>query len=146
MPKLPLRDGPLAGHCPSCNRIMFAVEKAVHGETWDDGDASFSVSGRSEWRILECAGCGKVYFQERGRFSEDIYYEDDGFGGHDAFEPWRYEHHPAPELGSAVPETIARVAKVDGDLAVILEETYDAARRGSHVLAAIGLRTAFDKA
>lgn len=146
MPELPLRDGALAGHCPSCDRIMFALEKAVHGVTWDTADASFSVSGRSEWRIVECAGCGKVYFQERTRCSEDLDYEDDGSGGHDPFEPWRYEHYPAPERGSAVPQTIARVAGVDDDLAVVLEETYEAARRGSHVLAAIGLRTAFDKA
>lgn len=125
---------------------MFALEKAAHGETWDKGNASFSVSGRSEWRVLECAGCGNVYFQQRVRCSEDLDYEDDGFGGRDPFEPWRYEHYPSPERGSTVPETIARVAEVDNDLAVVLEETYEAARRGSRVLAAIGLRTAFDKA
>ncbi len=56
------------------------------------------------------------------------------------------ETYPVPEKKGRKPDWVWEIAKQDPQLEKILSEVYDAVEHRSNILAATGLRTAFDRA
>jgi len=49
-------------HCPSCGADRNASVLGEHEETWENQEDG--VVGANRYRILQCAGCDKVFFQK----------------------------------------------------------------------------------
>ena len=86
--------------------------------------------------MLQCGGCETVYFQTRSTNSED--WDDEG-----PVETVTY--YPAPSKRQEPPWMMA-IAFEDDKLHSLLTETYSALNNDARVLAAVGLRTIFDRA
>ena len=130
------------GHCPTCGGWRRAWIRGTFSRTEDD--ASDQVWQRTEHAILQCAGCDSVYHQTDMVFSEDmqpIYGDTEG--------AWDYFHtfkHWPPPSARRRPEWLERIALKDHDLYHLLDEVYSALDGELNVLAAIGIRTALDRA
>lgn len=128
------------GHCPSCKGERNAKIVASHKTTWSDDDAP--IGGSIDYRVLQCNGCDTVYFQEYELFSEDVKYSYD-FEGKTVSEliP-TIKYWPSP-FKRERPEWLDSID--DSVLHDLLKEVYTALDNQLNVLAAIGLRTAFDR-
>jgi hypothetical protein len=128
------------GYCPTCSGEKFAKIAATHEDRWDDGDAT----GWSEINILQCQGCKTTYVQRVETCSEDIehFVEEDG--------SWGVVHTPTktywPAPSKRARPSWAHELTVDHDLWVLHNELYSALDGDMRVLAAIGVRTTFDRA
>jgi hypothetical protein len=134
---------PMNGHCPKCgpSRLSDVVGHHDTHEYSDDG----GVWGKTDYRILQCRGCKSVYFQTSWVCSEGYDHEIDPETGE--FEMVLNDHityWPAPAKRTK-PEWIDHLS-VDPNLYCLFNEIYVALNNNLHVLAAIGIRTAFDRA
>jgi hypothetical protein len=59
----------IKGHCPTCGRSRNAAVVAHHEDQWQDEEGD--MWGRGDYRILKCAGCDQIYFQQETFCSED---------------------------------------------------------------------------
>jgi uncharacterized protein DUF4145 len=123
----------VTAHCPDCGGARNAAVMYEHKTTWDNEEAG--ISGQEKYRILKCSGCDTVYFQTISTNSED--YDDDGPVQHVSY--W-----PAPSRRKE-PTWMFEVQVADDKLHSLLVETYAALNNDARVLAAIGLRTIFDR-
>jgi hypothetical protein len=95
--------------------------------------------------ILECCGCGRVYFRRDYWFSEWEVVVDNPYTGQPEIEGGvETTYWPAPAQRKA-PEWIGKIEKADKTLGNLLTEMYTALNSDLLVLAAIGARTAFDR-
>jgi hypothetical protein len=129
-PNLPI----VKGHCPSCGAGRNAEVIKEHTEKWQDDEAG--MWGKETFRMLKCAGCGSVYFQTTAISSED--YGPDG-------PEERITYWPAPSRRDKPGWTFELMLE-DDKLHSLFTETYAALNNDARVLAAIGLRTIFDRA
>lgn len=133
-------------HCPNCNG-----ERAcnVHGRTtqkweWSD-NLGGSVDGGTEHLLLECRGCETVFYARVDWNSEDMDYWT-GDNGETHCEYARHEvTYPKP-TSLVRPRWLDSLSNRDETLYAILNEMYLACDNSSFILAAIGLRTALDRA
>jgi hypothetical protein len=121
------------GHCPECGPNRNATVVCEHDETWEaeGGD----VWGCETSRILKCGGCNTVYFQTVAHDSEG--YGPDG-------PEYRTSYWPAPSRRNE-PAWMFELSIADNKLYSLFSETYAALNNDARVLAAIGLRTIFDR-
>ena len=119
------------GHCPNCGPGILAEVVADFHDEWQDDDVG--IWGNDDHRIMQCRGCSRVYFQTTGIFSED-----DPQGGPNI------THWPLPEKRKQ-PKWLWRLIEADENLPSLINETYTALNNDAPVLAAIGLRTIFDR-
>lgn len=129
----------IRGHCPNCGPARFADVRGefVDVENMDDGSGMWA---KTTSRILQCAGCKSVYFQDTYIHSEDYDYDEDGH-----IRPnERITYYPAPAKRTR-PDWVSFLDLEEG-LFDLLEETYNALDVDARVLAAIGARTVFDRA
>lgn len=130
------------GDCPSCGKDRWAH---VHGErqiSWDDDDNP--IWTRDTYRLLECAGCEKIYYQHISVFSED--YEHKGPHGELVYVPTTVyfpslSKRDRPDWLSVMPRHID-----GGDMVALFDSLYTAIDHDLLVLAASGIRTVFDLA
>lgn len=135
------------GHCPTCDgertcEIHGSIYKAWD---WEDRQYGHSVNGGVDYSLLECRGCETVFYETSSWNSEDIdqYY--------DATGQEQYEHsreiqtYPKPEAKTK-PVWFDAMQKADPQLHNILSQMYLAHDNQAHILTAIGLRTALDRA
>jgi hypothetical protein len=126
------------GHCPDCGPERNAQVMAEHGETTDI-DKDGGIWTRDTYRILRCGGCDSLYVQFVHTFSEDV--EIIPGGG------WLPVPHvsywPAPAKRKK-PVWLDEIR--DPLLQSLLLEVYGALDADHRVLAAIGTRTALDRA
>jgi hypothetical protein len=136
-------DKIIKGHCPSCGkgrRAYIRREHVVH--TLDDDGTSASDTGM----ILECCGCGRVYFRRDVWFSEW-----ETIGVHPITGEQRIEggvettYWPAPVTRQR-PKWLDRIEEADRDLGNLLQEMYTALDNDLRVVSAIAARTVFDRA
>jgi uncharacterized protein DUF4145 len=120
-------EGSIKCHCPTCGERRNAHVLAHYEDRWHNEEAD--IWGSGDYRILRCAGCDEIYFQQETFFSEDIDKE--------------ITYWPAPSKRKR-PEWLFQVE--DNDLEDLLTSVYRAVDNDLRVLAAIGLRTAFDRA
>ncbi|WP_353429023.1 hypothetical protein [Paracoccus denitrificans] len=129
------------GNCPSCATDRADV-KASHTSTYHEDH----YSSREVFSILECRGCGKIYFKSSGTNSEDVHHERDPYTGE-----WEQVYLETvffwPPPPKRMPPTWAWDLKVrDLTLGGLLDDVYTALSNNLGVLAAIGMRTVFDRA
>ena len=122
------------GHCPRCGPDRIADIVAYHQERWFDEDAL--VGATVNRRILKCRGCESVYFQKESWPDEQFLGEHKILGPH-------VTHWPPP-VKRPKPEWVSQL--VDATLLNLLREVYGALNAGHRILAAIGARTALDRA
>lgn len=134
-------------HCPTCDGERTCE---VHGTVykawdWEDRQHGHSVNGGVEHSLLECRGCETVFYETSSWNSENIdqYY--------DVMGQEHYEHlretqtYPQPEIKTK-PVWFDAMHKADPQLHKILGQMYVAHDNQAHILTAIGLRTALDRA
>jgi hypothetical protein len=85
--------------------------------------------------MLQCGGCETVYFETRSIDSED--YDQNG-------PVERVTYYPAPSKRNQ-PSWMWEMMLEDDKLHSLLSETYAALNNDARVLAAVGLRTIFDR-
>lgn len=121
------------GHCPTCAADRRAIVRGQHVEEWDYQE--IGIDGSSITSILECAGCGAIYFQKYVTSSED---NEDGPS---------LQHWPIPARRKR-PEWVTGFAsfRLDGLLLQILKEIYAALDNDLRILAAVGMRTCLERA
>src|SRR5262245_20988396 len=117
----------IKGHCPACGEGRNAKVIDRHEDAWQDEEGG--MWGAGHYRILKCAGCDQIYFQQEIRSSED----DDK----------KTKYWPAPSKRKR-PEWLWEID--DRTLEDLLTSVYTALDNDLRVLAVIGLRTAFDRA
>jgi hypothetical protein len=139
-------DPPLSvkGHCPDCGPERLG-EVVGHHHTLEDDDNS-PVWFQVDYRILRCRGCGKVYFQTDEVFSEDEEHRINPHTGEpESYLRHKIAHWPSPPKRER-PHWSSDLYAVDSNLDSLFEEIYVALNNDLHVLSAIGIRTAFDRA
>lgn len=131
------------GICPTCGPDRRADIVATHTEHVDHEPEGL-VWSRYDFNILRCRGCEIVYVQKQHFFSEDEDYDYDPISGEPitTIDP-RTTYWPTPRSRER-PSWTDRIK--DEPLQNLLEEVYEAVDAGQRVLAAIGTRTAIDRA
>lgn len=117
-------------HCPKCGPSRASDVLGEYIESWEDDQ--YPVSGQETYRLLRCRGCLKVYFQQASWFSEDP-------------EDLTYSYWPSPSRRNK-PDWVLKLHGDHGALKELIDEIYSALDVDLRTLAAIGIRTAFDKA
>jgi hypothetical protein len=142
-PKLTPIESHVKGHCPDCNAQRISDVISFHKEKWQDEDNG--IWSEKTFRILKCRGCEAVYFQQIEYFSENLGSVIDTETGREKLcvIP-ETTYWPAPSKRTK-PEWFHEIVFIDGDLNSLLNEVYTALDSDLRVLAAIGIRTTFDK-
>lgn len=132
------------GHCPTCRALRFAQVLATHIERWSAEDEP--VEGTSEFSVLRCCGCRTVYMRKGETCSEDIeHLEDPQTGEWELHVPERVTYWPAPSRRE-MPSWYGHFWLSDPDTYELSKELYGSLNGDLRVLAAIGVRTMFDRA
>lgn len=129
------------GQCPECGAERADVA-AQHKEEFDYGD----ISGGTYYSVLECRGCGHHYFKSLSWNSEDINHERNPDTGE--WEPAPHERVTfwPPAAKRRKPEWADEIGLEDRVLGSLFDDVYIALSNNLGVLAAIGMRTVFDRA
>ena len=130
------------GHCPKCADERTSDVVALHKSPWEDREQF--IWGSQNYYVLRCGGCESVYFQREEFFSEDTEHRfNPQTGEYDECLRPNITHWPLP-VPRPTPEWLWKIN--DAGLRNVLEEAYAAANAELFVLAAIGARTALDRA
>lgn len=134
--------------CPRCKGERKCVEHGFVNVPWELGDEVNYNWGNDESRLLQCCGCETVFLHIKSWDSELFEIEYDYIKRDQVQVPIiKVTTFPAIEIeGNQKPDWIWEIARVDPQLHRILDETYMAYEAGLLILAAVGLRTAFDRA
>jgi Domain of unknown function (DUF4145) len=139
-------DKIIKGHCPDCRGTRNAFVRGKHVVHWSDPDPDTPVSSSDTRMILECCGCSRVYFRRDFWFSEWNSIGQNKYTGELEMENnVETTYYPA-ETRRDPPNWVIDVKAADNTLGLLLDELYSSLNNGLHVLAAIGMRTAFDRA
>lgn len=132
------------GFCPHCDGPRSSATEAQVTETWNDDD--LPIWQTTTYRILRCLGCRTVYYQKVVVFSEyEEFIEHPITGEVERVYPEDITTWPTPTK-RAQPNWLNSLSKRDATLAELLSDTYVALENDLLILAAIGCRTAFDRA
>lgn len=131
----------IKGHCPKCGPERNAVVRGSFNRSISQDDTDWSC----DYYILECPACEDVYFQTDSVFSEDWDFHIDPITGEDdVILKHDIQHFPAAETQER-PQWMGKLLSTDSDLFRLLEDTYTAIDNNLLILAAIGIRTVFDR-
>lgn len=129
------------GHCPVC-----ASERADIKATHEVEYRSNQYSSLNNYYILECRGCGGNYFKHKSSNSEDYHdYYDENTGEHEVEYIETIQFWPPPARRHR-PDWFTSILLEDRVLGSLFENVYTALDNNLSVLAAIGMRTVFDRA
>lgn len=134
-------------HCPTCDGARTCQVHGMIYKAWDWVEPQYghSVSGGADHFLLECRGCETVFYEKSSWNSEDFDHYYDAMGQEQYEQPREIQTHPKPDAKTK-PVWFAAMQKVDAQLHNILSQMYVAHDNHAHILAAIGLRTALDRA
>ncbi len=132
-------------HCPRCDGERVCNSLAIVRRPWEWTEGNHSAQGCVTHRLLECRGCETVFYHQLSWDDQvlDPVFDSDGNCRMEAVE--YVVTFPQPEKKSRKPDWAWSIAQKDPQLDKILSEVYDAVERRSNILAATGLRTAFDR-
>jgi len=136
-------DNVIKAPCPQCRGEKNAEVAAYffHREDDDESDVWVKVN----YRILQCRGCNAVFFQEEEYFSEDWEtFSNPRTGEWEHEIPPKFRYWPSPAKREQ-PEWKHALASIDAELDNVFDELYAAVNNNMYTLAAIGVRTIFDK-
>jgi hypothetical protein len=103
------------------------------------------IWGSIDYRILKCAGCNTVYFQSEEVCSEGELEDRLIDGEYRTVLKPVITHFPIP-VTRKKPEWSDRLWRIDSQLRSLFDDLYIAIDNSLNVLAAIGIRTTFDRA
>lgn len=129
------------GHCPSCGAGRADIV-AEHRDAYN----SPHYDEVTYYRVLECRGCGQNYFKSTYSNSEDLndyYDEETGLEAREYIETVKYW---PPAAKRQPPEWAHEINSKDRILGSLFDDVYTALSNNLGVLAAIGMRTVFDRA
>lgn len=129
------------GHCPRCKSERADV-RAEFYETFDHPD----INGGTNYKVIQCRGCGKVYFKTVSWDSESGWYSFNPLLGCEEYEHDETVKYWPPASSRRRPEWHDDLHAKDGLLWSLTNDVYIALDNNLGVLAAIGMRTAFDRA
>jgi hypothetical protein len=133
-------------HCPTCDGERSCD---VHGKVykpWEHYDRSGnSMCGGVQHSLLECRGCQTVFYETESWNDEEIDHWYDINGEEQAEPTKKKETHPSPNVRNK-PNWLYAIIKDDYQIYKILSEMYQANSTECYILAAVGLRTALDRA
>jgi len=129
------------GHCPLCGPNKWAEVKALVTHRESDGD----VSASTDHRILQCPACETIYHQTNSTCSEDWDVIQNPQTGDDEMIYAETIVHWPPPAKRLRPTWLDKLPSVDTDLYRLMSEVYSGVEENLDVLAAIGIRTAFDR-
>lgn len=129
------------GHCPSCGAERADIV-AEHKDVYHDSN----FDAVTYYRVLECRGCGEHYFKSTSSNSED--YSQFYNPNTDDVEMDYNEiiHYWPPAAKRRAPEWADEIGYEDRVLGSLFADVYTALSNNLGVLAAIGMRTVFDRA
>jgi hypothetical protein len=134
----------IMAHCPNCDAERKAYVRGEHVVHWSDKESPLSSTDTG--MILECCGCERIYFRRDYWFSEWEQIGQNPYTGELQMEGGvETTYWPAP-VRRKMPEWIESIEESDETLGKLLSEMYSALNNHLRVLAAIGARTAFDRA
>ena len=129
------------GYCPECDSQRADV-KARHVVEYHDRH----FDAVAYYSVLECRGCGEVYFKSSSSNSESIdYHLDPVTGEHEGYYRKTVNYWP-PAAKRRPPDWIDQLSHADRVLASLFSDVYTALNNDLAVLSAIGMRTVFDRA
>lgn len=137
----------IKAHCPKCDGERVC---AVHGTAktswdWEDRHSGNGMNGGADHSLLQCRGCETVFYESRSWNSEEYTPYYDALGELQYETVWNIISYPKPETKTK-PTWFEAMRKIDGQLHNILSQVYVANDNQVHILTAIGLRTALDRA
>lgn len=130
--------------CPYCKGEKNCNTLGYKKREWSDGNVENYFWAESEYMLLECLGCEGVFTYIKSSSSEDYEIERNA-EGYDYMVP-NYHISIYPEQEEARPSWFNEILSKDYQLYKIMDEMYIAFQNKSFILAAIGLRTVFDRA
>ena len=133
---------PIRGDCPTCAASRQCDVVAQHVVDLDHEDGVWT---KTEYRILQCRGCEAVFFQSDFMCSECIEDRENPVGEIEPYFPREIRQWPAKSTRKP-PEWADELSLIDPDLKRLFTDIYTALDNDLGVLAAIGIRTVFDRA
>ena len=127
------------GNCKNCGEDRWATVVG-HCSKVEEDDQGYGIWEKTDYRILKYPGCDEVYFQTDLIFSED-YEPSDGSYTH-TIEHWP----PINNARRERPKWLDKLVLIDKDLHSLCSDVYKGLDNEIDVLAAIGVRTVFDRA
>lgn len=129
------------GHCPGCGArradIVAQHKNEYHGYEYDEV---------TYYSILECRGCGETYFKSSSTNSEDYYHDEDPHTGEFDIVSRETNYYWPPVIQRHPPAWASDLRAKDQVLGSLFDDVYTALSNDLAVLAAIGMRTVFDRA
>lgn len=137
--------GAMHAHCPRCDGQRICIIHGTFDQPWSVEDGRNHMEGQIDHKLLQCAGCETVFYHQSSWNSEEWDGDYHPITGESIItHPRTIETYPAPEKKSQKPDWVWSIAQKDPQLFTILNEVYQAYEARSFILAAVGLRTAFD--
>lgn len=131
------------GHCPTCgsNRADEILNHKV-----DVFIEEADIHGSDEYKIIECRGCGCIYFKHSHSDSDDVeHYPSEDGQGWDSHYPVRDKFWP-PASSRREPDWFGDLLFENRQVHSLCGDVYTALSADLGVFAAIGIRTVFDAA
>lgn len=139
-----IQNDKIRGHCARCGEGRLADVMGSHTDIETDDEGRFIKA--TAHRILKCRGCESIYHQMVIEFAENELLEIDPETGEEWWHlPETHFHWPSP-LKRKRPDWLTALGKADHQTFELLDSVYKALDADLNVLAAIGLRTVFDRA
>jgi len=129
------------GHCPSCGSTRADVV-AEHKDEYHD----HHFDAVTYYKVLECRGCGQHYFKSSSSNSEDYDHSENPETGEYEMEYNETINYWPPAAKRRPPEWVDDIGFEDRVLGSLFDDVYTALSNNLGVLAAIGMRTVFDRA
>jgi hypothetical protein len=139
--KLKFDPPKIKANCKNCGQDRWAEVVGHHLRMEEEEDpGGNSIWEQTDYRILRCAGCNDVFFQTDSIFSED-------FDPEEAEYIHTIEHWPPMnKVRRERPQWFDKLTLADEDLHSLCGAVYVSLDNEIDVLAAIGVRTVFDRA
>lgn len=142
-----LKPSRVKAHCKNCGPGRWATVVAHYTKS-EEAEDETGIWAQTDYRILQCPACDGVFFQTDSVFSEDYDVNEHPVTGEAEYEyTHTIEHWPPIEKSRRErPAWLDKLSLIDSDLLSLLSGVYVALDREIDVLAAIGIRTVFDRA
>ncbi|WP_187486949.1 DUF4145 domain-containing protein [Duffyella gerundensis] len=131
--------------CPYCKGEKNCHTIGYKKREWSENEDGNHFWAESEYKLLECMGCDGIFTYIKSRHSEDYELERDESGNDYMVCNDHISTYPTPEQEEIRPTWFGEILSKDYQLYAIMEEMYIAFQNKSLILAAIGLRTIFDR-
>lgn len=132
-------------HCPRCDGERVCIIRGEFDQPWSVEDGRNYMEGQIDHKLVQCAGCETVFYHKSSWDSEDWDGDYHPITSETIISyPRRIETYPTPEKKSQKPDWVWSIGQINPQLHTILDEVYQAYEARSFILAAVGLRTAFD--